>query len=92
MFSQWLENKESENRNRQGGFEPKTGEQQKKWKKVDLITLPSDVKGTNCANCVAYIKKTDNKGYCTNPNVLEWVTPRMCCAEWDNKGVKRSWK
>lgn len=93
MFRKWLENKEGpDSRNKQGGFEPETEEQKRKWKKIDLITLPEGVSGTNCSNCRYMASKGPGVGFCTHKEVLEFVTPRMCCAEWDNKKVKRSWK
>jgi len=80
-----------EHRNKEGGFEPKTNEQKSKWKKVDLITLPEEVKGTNCFNCKFIAKKEGNVGYCTHKDVQEWVTSKMCCALWDHSNVKRSY-
>ena len=55
--------------------------------KVDLITLPEAIKGTNCGNC-EYM----DSGYCDNPKVDQKVNERMCCALWDNKDVRRSWE
>lgn len=58
-------------------------------KNVDLITLPKDIKGTNCANC----KFIDiEREYCTHKDVAQKVSPRMCCALWDAEGVKREWE
>lgn len=78
-----------ETENKQGGFDPKTPEQKKKWKKVDLITLPKDVEGTNCFNCKHIVKKDDEVGFCTHKDILDWVTKNMCCAVWDNDKVIR---
>ena len=70
---------------------------QKDWgvaKKVDLVTLPEKVEGTNCANC-KYVKVLDAEkgtGYCWHPSVQLPVTARMCCALWDAEGTLRSWK
>lgn len=62
---------------------------------VDLITLPSDIVGTNCANCKFIQDKEEalrGKGYCIHPKILLPVTARMCCALWDNTHAIRSWK
>jgi len=77
-FIDWLEHSDG-----RGGIVPSNI---KRAKRVDLITLPEDVKGTNCGNC-----KWINEGFCTHPEVKMHVNDRMCCAEWDNKGVKRPW-
>ena len=61
----------------------------KRAEKVDLITLPESVKGTNCGNC----KFVDpDKDWCTNKQVVQPVNNRMCCALWDSNGVKRAWE
>ncbi len=74
-----------------GGYDYPKGEQPIA-KKVDLITLPESVEGTNCFNCL-YIKNDDNKkGFCTHKDIRLNVTKRMCCALWDNKGALRSWE
>lgn len=57
-------------------------------KAADLITLPKDVEGTNCGNC-QYVRLEDQ--YCTHPEVDQKVSPKMCCAFWDNPGAKREW-
>lgn len=56
-------------------------------KRVDLITLPEGITGTNCFNC-KYIKDS----YCVHPEVDQPVTERMCCALWDAEGTKRAWE
>ena len=86
-FKLWRESAENkpEHKNKQGVFDPKP-EDYAKWKKVDLITLPVD--GTNCFNC-SFVAKKDDIGFCTHSEILEWITPKMCCAKWDNPGVKR---
>lgn len=80
--------------NKNGGINPQSQEDLIKAKEVDLITLPKDIKGTNCFNCkFNKIVDTENRiGYCTNPKVKQLVNERMCCALWDNKGVERPWK
>lgn len=79
-----------EKKNAQGGFDPTSKEQIKKFKKVDLITLP--VEGTNCGNCMFMVKVDKGVGWCNHKEVLEYVTPRMCCALWNNTDVKRQWE
>jgi hypothetical protein len=72
--------------NKLGGTDPHTPEEAKIYKKVDLVTLPEDVKGTNCFNC-RFVKN----GFCENKQVLQKVTDRNCCALWDNKDAYRKW-
>lgn len=79
--------------NEEGGITPYTPEQVEKYRQVDLITLPQMVPGTNCGNCTYFKEqKTGEFALCKHPKVLEPVTERMCCALWDNRGVKRSWE
>lgn len=66
--------------NDEGGINPKTPEELERAKKADLITLPGGVK----ADAI-------NKKMCYNEKIKMFVTERMCCAYWDNKGVKRPW-
>ncbi len=67
-------------------------EQNKIAKKVDLLTLPKGVEGTNCFNCV-FIKKYDNHtGFCINKDIQLPVTSKMCCALWYGEGSFRSWE
>lgn len=73
--------------NQMGGFDHEDNKEKKKFKHVDLITLPEDVKGTNCGNCKFWKKK-----FCTHPEIQLWVTERMCCAYWDHEGARRSWE
>jgi hypothetical protein len=59
-------------------------------KEADLVTLPEQVTGTNCANC-----KWVEGNFCKNPKVnqdLKDSAPRMCCALWDAEGTKRAWE
>jgi hypothetical protein len=81
-----------ENKNAGGGFDPTSKEQVKKFKKVDLITLP--VEGTNCGNCMFMVPvdKAKGVGWCNHKDVLEFVTPKMCCAMWNHTDVKRQWE
>lgn len=82
-----------QNKNKEGGLEY-SGKDQKTAKKVDLITLPSSIEGTNCSNC-KFVKITDKEkglGFCEHKDVQLPVTARMCCALWDHSDVKRSWE
>jgi hypothetical protein len=65
-----------------GGLEPSS---EKRAKAVDLISLPTDVKGTNCGNC-RFIMADKS---CVHPEVRMSVNDRMCCARWDAQGVIR---
>jgi hypothetical protein len=58
-------------------------------KAVDLITLPDDVKGTNCGLCVWIDEDGD---YCTNPKVDMPVNERMCCNLWQRHGTLREYE
>ncbi len=61
------------------------------YKKADLIVLPENIVGTNCANC-KWINLESN--YCSHPKiglVLSDSAERMCCAYWDNDKVVRPW-
>lgn len=65
----------------------------KRAKDADLVTLPKEVKGTNCYNC-QWIS-SDKKPYgkmCKNPKVKQFVNERMCCALWANKGMYTPFK
>jgi hypothetical protein len=66
--------------NDQGGIDPKNPEEMQRAQKADLITLPGS--------------KADATGkkLCYNEKIKMYVTARMCCAYWDNSGVKRPWK
>jgi hypothetical protein len=78
-FNEWKDVKNSD-----GGLDPLTDKQKKIWKKADLITLPAEIKGTNCGNCSFY-----KDGFCEHKAIKDKVTPRMCCAYWDNLKVVR---
>jgi hypothetical protein len=82
--------KKSLEENELGGLIPDKSEKERA-KKADLITLPEDVKGTNCSNCkfVKILDKEKGLGYCEHPEVDQHVTARMCCALWDNKKAER---
>lgn len=67
--------------NPEGGIGPKDKHEMKRAEKADLITLP----GGSMADAT-------NKRFCKHKEVSMYVTVRMCCAYWDNVGVKRPWK
>lgn len=67
--------------NNEGGIDPKNEEEMDRAKEADLITLPGGSKAD-----------VTNKKLCSNDNIKMYVTVRMCCAYWDNDGVKRPWK
>lgn len=80
---------QSKSLDRQGGEIPTDPT---RAQKVDLITLPEGVEGTNCSNC-RWVTQDDNGGHrCTQPMVKMAVTARNCCAMWDAEGVIRSWE
>jgi len=67
--------------NERGGIDPKTEGEMKKAQKADLITLPGGSKAD-----------VANKKFCYHEGIAMFVTVRMCCAYWDNRGVRRPWK
>lgn len=67
--------------------EIKNNEELERAKKADLITLPNNIKGTNCGNC-KFIKD----GYCFHSKIKQNVANNQCCIYWDAEGVKREWK
>jgi hypothetical protein len=66
--------------NEEGGIDPKNKDELERAKKANLITLPGGSKAD-----------ATTKKYCNNEQVKMYVTVRMCCAYWDNVGVKRPW-
>lgn len=79
--------KESFPLNERGGYDY-DGVALDRAKAADLITLPPDIAGTNCAegNC-----EFGKSGFCKHPKILLPVTDRMSCSLWNNKQVHRSW-
>jgi hypothetical protein len=80
-------------KNTEGGVDPVDSTSLARAKVVDLITLPPDVPGTNCGNC-SWARPHPSavaQHWCAHPRVLQPITPRMCCALWDNAGVRRPW-
>ncbi len=70
----------SDELNEQGGIDPKSDENMEKAKTADLITLPGSSKN-----------EVETKRFCNNEKIEMFVTARMCCAYWDNEGVRRPW-
>ena len=67
--------------NNEGGIDPKNAEEMNRAESADLITLPGGSKADAAT-----------KKLCYNKKIEMYVTIRMCCAYWDNEGVKRPWK
>ena len=78
--------------NELGGVEAENKEQLEKAKNVDLVTLPRDVRGTNCFNCKFIKNKMIKHGYCSHPKVSQNVNGRMCCILWSATGEHRQFK
>ena len=78
------------NFNKQQGIIPETEEDRIKARNADLLTLPSNITGTNCGNCQFY-QKTDfnGVGICKHPKVKQPVSVRMCCSFWYQNGSIR---
>jgi len=76
-------------KNNQGGLLIYNKEDLERAKAADLVTLPEDVKGTNCYNCMYIFDKKDDIGFCKHPKVAQYVNERMCCALWDNRKIYR---
>lgn len=78
--------------NENGGYDY-TGKALETARSVDLITLPKDIKGTNCAVGNCKYAKTDAQSViqCIHPKILLPVTDRMSCGWWDNDQVERPW-
>lgn len=66
--------------NDEGGIDPVNPEEMERAKSADLITLPGGSKAD-----------ATSKKLCCNEEIDMNVTVRMCCANWDNVGVKRPW-
>ena len=67
--------------NAEGGIDPKNEKEMDRAEQADLITLPGGSK-----------TEVKNKRLCYNKKIEMYVTARMCCAYWDNDGVRRPWK
>lgn len=80
-------------RNIEGGVDPVTPSGLRRAAGVDLITLPPDIEGTNCSNCMFAVRRRTEAAefWCDHPDVELPISPRMCCARWDNPRVRRPW-
>jgi hypothetical protein len=80
--------------NSEGGVDPRTPEDMQVAQAVDLITLPKNVEGANCAGCMHARMLDEGLGhiFCTNPQVKQDVTPQMVCSLWDHPEIYRSWE
>jgi hypothetical protein len=75
-------------KNSNGGLTPSAKFDLSRSEYADLISLPKDVPGTNCSNCL-YI----NNGICHNSRLYGiQVNERMCCIYWDHEGSIRPWE
>jgi 2'-5' RNA ligase len=72
----------------QGGMIPTNLE---RAKKVDFITLPKGVPGTNCGVC-KFVEERGKGHFCSHPEVRMPVNSKNCCALWDAKGTLRGWE
>ena len=68
--------------NDKGGFDYTDEKDKKKAKRCGLTTLPKNIPGTNCSNCIF-----QKDGFCDHKEILLPVTKRMCCAFWDQKSI-----
>ena len=66
--------------NPNGGLKAPNEEYIAMSKRVDLGTLPGKDGGVKI------------KGFCDNDMIKDWVTERMCCAQWDSDGMIRDYK
>jgi len=80
--------------NKQGGLVPANAAELARARATDLGTLPPDICGTHCANCIYMPSKKPvggglEIGFCVHPLVWQMVSNRMCCAYWDAEGYLR---
>lgn len=89
VYKEWI-NRLMLNINPLGGINETDKPALERAQKADLVTLPRNVKGTNCYNC-KWISEYKEKHYafCKNKSVRQNVNGRMCCALWDAKGTYR---
>ncbi len=80
-------------KNANGGINDMEKPALERARKADLITLPKDIRGTNCFNC-RFIRDPlrGGHGFCKHPAVSQFVNERMCCALWDAFGTYRPYK
>lgn len=78
-----------------GGIIPDTKAKMQRAKAVDLVTFPLSVNASNCGNCASFHKIKDLKagyGYCSHPEVDQYVAVVQCCNEWNKPGIFRAFK
>lgn len=75
--------------NELGGVDPRTPEDLEASSAVGLLTLPAEMEGANCGNCMHFraLNPQLGSGFCTNPAVKQDVTARMLCAHWSHPGA-----
>ena len=66
--------------NPNGGLKAPNKEYIAMSKRIDLVTLP----GKDASVTV--------KGFCDHKEIMDWVTERMCCSQWDNENTVREYK
>lgn len=74
--------------NPHGGVDPRSPEDLQAAEAAGLITLPPDVEGASCGNCMYFRPITPElmHGFCTNPVVKQDVTAKMHCTGWSHPG------
>lgn len=74
--------------NELGGVDPRSPEDMAAAQVAILITLPRDVEGASCTNCVHFraLNPELGSGFCTNPVIKQDVTGRMHCSAWEHPG------
>lgn len=91
----------SREKDKNGGLIPDSKKERKRAKKADLVSLPLNIAGTNCSNCLYSTREIpeDLKDevpagslYCKNDKVEQPVNERMCCYFWDNNNAIRNFK
>ncbi|MCJ7521912.1 MAG: hypothetical protein MUP21_06820 [Dehalococcoidia bacterium] len=74
--------------NELGGVDPRSPEDMAAAETASLVTLPREVEGASCKNCVHFraLSPELGSGFCTNPAVKQDVTERMLCSAWEHPG------
>jgi len=74
--------------NELGGVDPRSPEDMAAAETAFLITLPREVEGASCKNCIHFrpLNPELGSGFCTNPAVKQDVTERMLCSAWEHPG------
>lgn len=66
--------------NKNGGLKAPNDEYIAMSKRIDLGTLPGEDHNVKV------------KGFCDHKEIMDWVTERMCCSQWDADGMIRDYK